>query len=81
MQQETKAAFLGSDADGSDDEDEDGFLRKREKGEDERAKEEKEYEKFLETAVGKKAVKEALGEEEAFLRECVPVHGCMRDIS
>ncbi|BGO92911.1 hypothetical protein NBRC10512_006073 [Rhodotorula toruloides] len=71
LQQETKAAFLGSDADGSDDEDEDGFLRKREKGEDERAKEEKEYEKFLETAVGKKAVKEALGEEEAFLRDYI----------
>ncbi|BGP21708.1 KRR1 interacting protein 1 [Rhodotorula toruloides] len=71
LQQETKAAFLGTDADDSDDEDEDGFLRKREKGEDERVKEEKEYEKFLETTVGKKAVKEALGEEDAFLRDYI----------
>lgn len=72
LKQEMKAAFLGAVSD-SDDEDEGdeagGLFKKREKGDDERAREEQDYEKFLESAVGKKAVKAALGDEEAFLRE------------
>lgn len=80
LKREITAAFhAGSDddegeADGDDSEDEDGLFRPREKDDDERLREEREYEKFLETAVGKKAVKQALGDdkEEAFLRRCVP---------
>ncbi|GAA5980013.1 hypothetical protein JCM10908_001498 [Rhodotorula pacifica] len=72
LKQEMKAAFLGADED--EDEDEEGaggLFKKREKGEDERAREEQDYEKFLESAVGKKAVKAALGDEEAFLRDYI----------
>ncbi|GAA5866742.1 hypothetical protein JCM3774_001978 [Rhodotorula dairenensis] len=74
LKQEMKAAFLGAadSDDDSDDEDEAGGLfKKREKGDDERAREERDYEKFLESAVGKKAVKAALGDEEAFLRDYI----------
>ncbi|GAA5922995.1 KRI1 family protein [Sporobolomyces koalae] len=56
----------GSDADSDDD-----VFTKREQGDDERMQEEQEYEKFLETNVGKKAVKAALGDEEDFLRDYI----------
>lgn len=75
LKQEMKAAFLGagSGSDDSEDEDDDaeagGLFKKRDKDDDERVREEQDYEKFLESAVGKKAVKAALGDEEAFLRE------------
>lgn len=71
LKQEMKAAFLGagSDSDGEDEDEAGGLFKKREKGDDERAREEQDYEKFLESAVGKKAVKAALEDEEAFLRE------------
>ncbi|GAA5887517.1 hypothetical protein JCM6882_001437 [Rhodosporidiobolus microsporus] len=81
LKREIKAAFAAAggesdDEDEGDDEDEDGgedggLFKRREKGDDERAREEREYERFLETAVGKKAVKEALGDEEAFLRDYI----------
>ncbi|GAA5887721.1 hypothetical protein JCM5296_004469 [Sporobolomyces johnsonii] len=71
LKSEITAAFhAGDDSDEDDDEDA-GLFRKRERGEDEREKEEREYEKFLETHVGKKAVKEALANEEAFLRDYI----------
>lgn len=53
------------------DSEEDDVFQKRERGDDERMREERDYEKFLETNVGKKAVKAALGDEEDFLREYV----------
>ena len=69
LKSEITAAFhAGADESGSEGSEDDVF-RKREKGDDERYREEREYEKFLETNVGKKAVKAALGDEEAFLRE------------
>ncbi|BGP44834.1 Kinetochore protein Spc24 [Rhodotorula kratochvilovae] len=76
LKREITAAFhAGSDdEDGGDEsEDDDGLFRPREKGDDEREREAREYERFLETAVGKKAVKQALGEdkEEAFLRSYI----------
>jgi len=68
LKSEITAAFhAGGEESGS--ESDDDVFRKREKGDDEQMKEEREYEKFLETNVGKKAVKAALGDEEAFLRE------------
>ncbi|GAA6059080.1 hypothetical protein JCM10212_002051 [Sporobolomyces blumeae] len=71
LKSEITAAFhnAGGSDDGSDDDGD--VFQKREKGDDERAKEERDYEKFLETNVGKKAVKEALGDEEAFLRDYI----------
>ncbi|GAA5850066.1 hypothetical protein JCM8547_001001 [Rhodosporidiobolus lusitaniae] len=75
LKQEIKAAFAAAgsdDEDGESRDDEDGgMFRKRVKGEGEREREEEDYEKFLETAVGKKAVKAALGDEEAFLRDYI----------
>ncbi|POY71428.1 hypothetical protein BMF94_5741 [Rhodotorula taiwanensis] len=77
LKQEMKAAFLGagSGSDDSEDEDDDaeagGLFKKRDKDDDERVREEQDYEKFLESAVGKKAVKAALGDEEAFLRDYI----------
>ncbi|GAA5949086.1 hypothetical protein JCM21900_004854 [Sporobolomyces salmonicolor] len=71
LKSEITAAFhAGEDSDEDEDADA-GLFRKRERGDDERAKEEREYEKFLETHVGKKAVKEALANEEAFLRDYI----------
>lgn len=63
LKSEITAAFH-ADSDSEDD-----VFQKREQGDDERLKEEREYEKFLETNVGKKAVKAALGDEDDFLRE------------
>ncbi|GAA6001833.1 hypothetical protein JCM10207_002341 [Rhodosporidiobolus poonsookiae] len=80
LRREMAAAFRGgasSDdegfgaAGGESEDEEGGLFTKRKKGEDERVKEEKEYERFLETAVGRKAVKEALADEEAFLRDYI----------
>ncbi|GAA6032748.1 hypothetical protein JCM8097_000772 [Rhodosporidiobolus ruineniae] len=72
LKREITAAFHGADDEDEDeDEGEGGFFEKRERGRDEREREEEDYEKFLETAVGKKAVKEALGNEEAFLRDYI----------
>ncbi|GAA5980268.1 hypothetical protein JCM11641_005524 [Rhodosporidiobolus odoratus] len=68
LKSEIKAAFKGLD---EDEDEEGGLFTRRAKGEDERDKEERDYEKFLETAVGKKAVKAALGNEEAFLRDYI----------
>ncbi|KWU43653.1 Krr1-domain-containing protein, partial [Rhodotorula sp. JG-1b] len=71
LKQEMKAAFLGAASDSDDEDEAGGLFKKREKGDDERAREEQDYEKFLESAVGKKAVKAALGDEEAFLRDYI----------
>ncbi|GAA5994929.1 KRI1 family protein [Rhodotorula paludigena] len=68
---EDDAAAEEDNGDEDSDDDAGGLFKRREKGDDERVREEQEYEKFLETAVGKKAVKEALAEEDAFLRNYI----------
>ncbi|GAA6022704.1 hypothetical protein JCM11491_003738 [Sporobolomyces phaffii] len=55
----------------ADNDSDDDVFHKREQGADERVQEEQDYEKFLETNVGKKAVKAALGDEDAFLRDYI----------
>ncbi|GAA5870321.1 hypothetical protein JCM16303_001963 [Sporobolomyces ruberrimus] len=71
LKSEITAAFH-ADSDSEDD-----VFQKREQGDDERLKEEREYEKFLETNVGKKAVKAALGDEDDFLRDYILNRGWM----
>ncbi|GAA5908312.1 KRI1 family protein [Sporobolomyces salmoneus] len=65
LKSEITAAFH-ADSDSEDD-----VFQKREQGDDDRLKEERDYEKFLETNVGKKAVKAALGDEDDFLRDYI----------
>ncbi|GAA5994099.1 hypothetical protein JCM5350_008093 [Sporobolomyces pararoseus] len=71
LKSEITAAFH-ADSDSEDD-----VFQKREQGDDERLKEERDYEKFLETNVGKKAVKAALGDEDDFLRDYILNRGWM----
>jgi protein KRI1 len=66
LKAEVKKAFLGDD-DGSDGEDD--LLVKRSKTKDERQREDEEYEAFLKTNAGDRAVEDALEQEEKFLRE------------
>ncbi len=54
---------------GSDDEDMDGLLVRREKTQDEREKEDEEYEKFMKENGGDREIEDALEQEEKFLRE------------
>ena len=66
LRDEVKKAFMGTE---DDDDDEDDLLVKRDKTQDERDKEERDYAQFLKTNAGGKAVQDALAAEDKFLRE------------
>lgn len=66
LKDEVTKAFAGA---GSDDEDMDGLLVRREKTQDEREKDDADYEKFLKANAGDREIEDALEQEEKFLRE------------
>ena len=61
---------------GSDDDDMDGLLVRREKTQDEREKDDAEYERFLKANAGDREIEDAMEQEEKFLRESVPIPPC-----
>lgn len=82
LRAETKRAFLSGGNDSSSDgdsEDDDGLLMKRDKSQDEQAREDEEYRAFLRKHhVGtEREVAAALGDEDAFLRDYILKRGWM----